>query len=226
MAAPERLSWPNFPEPSRRYTEQEYLDFDEKSAGRWEYMGGYIYPVGRPDLVNQLDPQFRAGATPAHYIVASNLMRSLFGGLADNCRPFASDARVYTPVTKGYVYPDVVIVCGDPEYHESGAKLPSLTNPVVAIEILSESTAEYDRIGKFMRYRSIESLQHYLLVDSRKVMVELFTRNGDTWLYAQATQPEDVVELVAVECWLTVRELYDGLDLPSVAETAPPDEMN
>lgn len=226
MSAAERLTWPNRPEPDRRYTVEEYLEFDEKAAGRWEYMDGCIYPVGRPDLMNKLDPQFRAGASPAHYSIASNLMRQLFSGLQKGCTPFASDARVYIPLTKGFVYPDVVVVCGKLEFEKPEAALPSLTNPVVAIEILSESTAEHDRSGKFMRYRSIDSLQHYLLIDSRRVSVEVFTRSETAWLYTQATRPDEVVELTAVQCRLTVGELYEGLDLPTVEEMMPPDEVD
>ena len=223
MSAAERYAWPAQPETNRRYTIREYLEFDAQAEGRWEYLGGYIYPVGRPDLVNQLDPQFRAGASPAHYELNRVLSGLLFGRLPETCRAFANDARVYIPVTKGYVYPDVVIVCGKQEFDDPTAKLPSLTNPVVIVEILSDATGEYDRSGKFMRYASIEGLQHYVLVDSRKVLVEVFTRGDAGWLYTQASQPTDVVELTAVQCRLSVIELYANLDLPTVEATMPPD---
>lgn len=200
----------------RRYSEAEYLAFDEKAEGRWEYFDGYILPVGRPDLANKLDPTFRAGASPAHYTLASTLLRSLFARLRKGCRPFSSDARVHIPITGGYAYPDVVIVCGRLEFFDPDKALPSLTNPVVIIEILSESTAEHDRIGKFMRYRSIPSLQQYLLVDSRKKQTELFTRREDaTWNYSPAAQDADQIDLTSVGCALTLAEVYEGLDLPS-----------
>lgn len=226
MSTAERLTWPNRSEPNRRYTVKGYLEFDEKAVGRWEYAGGRILPVGAPELVNQLDPQFRAGASVAHCCLQRVLNELIFIRLYKGCEAYTSDARVYTPLTQSYSYPDVVVQCDTPECLDASAMIPSLTNPIVLVENLSDATSDYDRSGKFMRYSSIKSLQHYLLVDSRKVLVEIFTRSETSWLYSQATQAHKVVELTAVQCSLTVGELYEGLDLPTVQETMPPDEVD
>lgn len=223
MAATQPLSWPdNPPEPGRRYTEAEYLAFDAQAAGRWEFMGGRIYPVGRPDLVNQLDPKFMAGASPTHYELSRRLNGFLFSRLPRACRAFVSNARVHLPSTGGYAYPDTVIVCGDLEFLDPESALPALTNPVVLVEILSESTAEYDHFGKFARYRHIPSLRQYLLLDSRRAQAEVLTRQdaGDTWTYEALARPEDVIQLATSNCVLTLAELYENL-LPFVSYDEP-----
>ncbi len=155
----------SFPQPSRRYTEAEYLAFDAQAAGRWEFMDGKILPVGRPDMANQLDPTFMAGTTPAHYELSRRLNGFLFGRLPTGCRAFVSDAKVHIPLTGAYAYPDTVIVCGELEFVDPEVAIPSLTNPVVLVEILSDSTVDYDRFGKFARYRSIPSLRQYVMLD-------------------------------------------------------------
>jgi Uma2 family endonuclease len=212
MSAAQPLTWPHIPEPTRRYTEAEYLAFDERAEGRWEYFDGKITPVGEPGMVNQLDPTFMAGASSTHYRLASTLLRALFAKLKNGCQPFASDARVHIPLTGGYAYPDVVIVCGELKFQNPDEPLPSLANPAIIVEILSESTAEFDRFGKFARYRSISSLQQYIMLDSRRPQVEVLTRQtGDAWLYEALNMPADVIHLAAGECILTLAELYEGL---------------
>lgn len=143
----------------RRYTEAEYLTFDEQAASRWEYVGGRTYPVGRPNLVNQLDPKFMVRASPTHYELSHRINGFLFTHLPSSCRAFTSDAYVCLPSAGGSAYPDMVVVCGNSAFYNSDTALPSLTNPIVIVEILSELTAEFDRFGKFTRYRHIPSLR-------------------------------------------------------------------
>ena len=198
--------------PKAWYSPEEYLAFDNAAEGRFEYMDGRITPVGAPDMVNVLDPTFRAGASPAHYRLSSRLMGLLFNRLTGGCEAASGNARVHIPITRAYAYPDVVIVCGQPEYLDPDAAVPSLVNPKVIIEIPSDSTAEYDRIGKFMRYRSIEALQEYVLIDPRSMAVEVFTRqNAGGWNYAPANEPSDALVLTSVGCSLGLAELYAGI---------------
>ena len=211
MLAPLVQSPQPFLPPKAWYSPEEYLAFDNAAEGRFEYMDGRITPVGAPDMVNVFDPTFRAGASPAHYGLASQLIGLLFSRLTGGCKAFASDARVNIPITRAYTYPDVVIVCGKPEYLDPDAAIPSLANPTVIIEILSESTADYDRIGKFMRYRSIETLQEYVLIDSRQMAVEVFTRHEIGWNYTPANEAGDSLVLASVGVRLGLAELYAGI---------------
>lgn len=211
MPAPTPLTWPELPEPGRRYTEAEYLAFDEKAEGRWEFFDGKITPVGEPNWGGQLDPKFMAGASPAHYVLASTLLKLLFRKLPPGCQPFASDARVHIPLISAYTYPDVVIVCGPLTFHDPDATLPALSNPAVIIEILSASTADYDRFGKLARYRSIPGLQQYIMLDSRELQAAVLTRQGNVWVYDVYLQPTDVISLALGDCQLTLAELYENL---------------
>ena len=208
------LAYPNpaADAPKTWYSPEEYLAFDNAAEGRFEYADGRITPVGAPGIVNVLDPTFRAGASPAHYEISRMLTGLLFSRLSAGCRAYASDARVHIPVTRAYTYPDVVIVCGKPEYTDPEAAIPSLLNPKIIVEILSDSTADYDRVGKFMRYRSIESLCEYVLIDPRMVAVELFARQPDgNWSYSPANELSAELLLPSVSCRVGLAELYAGI---------------
>ena len=136
----------------------------------------------------------------------------LFSRLPAGCRAYASDARVHIPITRAYAYPDVVIVCGKPEYADPVTAIPSLLNPEVIVEILSDSTANYDRVGKFIRYRSIESLCEYILIDQRMMAVEVFARQPDgSWSYSPANELSAELLLPSVSCRVELAELYAGI---------------
>ena len=191
------------------YTEAEYLAFDEAAEGRWEFMDGRIIPHGDPERANQLDPQFRAGASANHNELCRMLGGLFFSRLRPGCRAFTADTRTYTPVSKTYSYPDLVVFCGPPVYRNADTKVPSLTNPTLLVEVLSASTSGYDHSGKLLRYLSIESLQQYLMVDSREMQVELYSRlPAGTWEYWMARLPEQVIDLKSVGCQITLAELY------------------
>ena len=210
LAMSAALAQPKLP-PKTWYSPAEYLAFDNAAEGRFEYMDGRITPVGEPDMLNVLDPMFRAGASPAHNELSRVSGGLLFSRLTASCRAYTSDARVHIPITRAYTYPDLVIVCGKPEYSDPEAAIPSLTNPQVIIEILSDSTAEYDRMGKFMRYRSIEALQDYVLIDSRQLAVEVFSRHDGGWNYAPANEPTDSLIVTSVGVRIALSELYAGI---------------
>lgn len=203
------------------YSPEEYLAFDNAAEGRFEYMDGRIMPVGQPDMVNVLDPTFRAGASPAHNELSRVAGGLLFGRLPAPCRAYTSDMRVHIPITRAYDYPDLVIVCGKAEYDDPEAAIPSLTNPKVIIEILSEPTADYDQMGKLMRYRSIEVLREYVLIDSRQMAVEVFTRQPGGWNYAPANEPDDSLLLTSVDVRLSLREPYAGILAGQAAADTP-----
>ena len=208
------------------YTEAEYLAFDEAAEGRWEFMDGRILPVGAPERANQLDPQFRAGASNNHNELCRVLGGLFFTRLRKGCRAFTADARTFTAVSKTYTYPDLVVFCGQPNYLDASAKVPSLINPVLLVEVGSASTKNYDRSGKLMRYLSIESLQHYLMVDSQQMQVELYTRlPAGNWEFWIGHLPEQVIDLKSLDCQITLAELYDEVvfELSNEVPTASPE---
>lgn len=198
----------------RRYTEEEYAAMEYASEFKHELVDGQIYPWGHPDMLGMYDVQAMSGASLAHNIIAGNVFGLFQNALrGKGCRIFGSDMRVYVPLTGTYLYPDALVVCGKPEIQQNG-KLDLLTNPVVIIEVLSDSTADYDRSGKFMRYRSIESVRDYLLIDSRSLRVELYSRTEiGQWTLTEILDAQGAVTLPSLGVTLAVAKLYEDVEL-------------
>lgn len=199
--------------PKKYYTPEEYLALEEKAAYKSEYFDGQIYPMG--DFEGDT-PEKRAGS----HVICNAIRENLIGEVGvflkkKGCRSYSSDQRVFIPTTGLYAYPDLVIVCGKPEFSDS--QTSSLTNPIVMIEVLSQSTANYDRGEKFELYREIPTLREYLLVDSRRIWVELWRKSeqGIWSLMFESKSLDAVVHLEAIQDDLLLADLYANTeDLP------------
>lgn len=109
-----------------------------------------------------------------------------------------------------YTYPDVIVVCGEQKFDD---KIPNtLLNPTVVIEVLLPATAAYDRGDKFVAYRTLESLQEYLLISQDSVRVEHYMRQGEAWLFTETTRLEDTILLPSIDCKLLVSDIYKKVD--------------
>ncbi len=149
-------------EHKRLMTEAEYLTIERAALEKSEYYKGEIVSM--------------AGATKNHNRVKENLAIQVGFYLVNKaCQSFSSDMRVHLPDTSLYAYPDIVIVCGEPELIAD--EFDNLLNPCAIIEVLSDGTEGYDRGRKFHRYRAIPSLVEYLLVDSQTISVEVWRKN-------------------------------------------------
>jgi Uma2 family endonuclease len=150
-----------------------------------------------------------SGARRAHNLIATNTVGELYQQLLERpCEVYSSDMRVKVSSTGLYTYPDVVVVCGEPQFLDN--EFDTLLNPKVLVEILSESTEAYDRIQKFELYGSLESLAEYVMVSSLRVRVERYTRQPDgTWNYCSKTSLEDAIDLKSVDCHLRLADLYN-----------------
>ncbi len=176
----------------RHYPVDEYLTLAEGSNLRLEYFDGEIFAM--------------SGGTINHNQIAQNLTKVL---RSNDCRPYLIDLRVRTPAGL-YTYPDVVVICGAPLY--TAERPPSVTNPVVIAEVLSESTRDYDRGQKFELYRGSATLRDYLLVDQYSIVVEHRFRSGDGWQSRGYTRSEDSFRLTGIGVTLNVGALYDLVD--------------
>jgi Uma2 family endonuclease len=183
----------------KRATLDEYLALERASDVRHEYFAGVITAM--------------AGASYRHNLIAGNIARSVGNQLAGRrCSVLPSDMRVRT-ISTLYTYPDVTIVCGDPEL--SGAGEETLLNPVVVIEILSASTEAYDRGDKFEHYRSIPSLREYVLVAQDRMRVEHFERQAKgQWLLTTFRSAESPVVFPALGIEIPLAEIYAQVELP------------
>jgi Uma2 family endonuclease len=181
------------------FTEKEYLEIERSALDKHEFYKGEIFAM--------------SGASIPHNIIAMNCYIDLGTKLkGKNCNPFGSDLRIHIPKNTLYTYPDISIICGDIETTDD--KFDTVTNPSVIIEILSESTKNYDKGGKFTLYREIESLKEYILIDSEAVMVEKFIKNVDnSWQLTEYKKLEDffTIDTVAIKMELTT--IYAGVKL-------------
>ncbi len=182
-----------------RFTPQEYLARERAADHKSEYVSGEIFAM--------------AGTSYKHTIIVSNLLREIGRQLRGGpCRAVANNLRVSVQATGAYVYPDVVIVCGQPQFGDE--YLDTLLNPAALIEVLSDSTEAFDRGGKFAHYRRLASLQEYVLITQSVMRVEHFVRDGDRWVLSELNQPEAVLVLASVSAFLPVAEVYDSIEFP------------
>jgi Uma2 family endonuclease len=182
------------PKRQEHLTAEEYLFQERLSETRREYFNGETFAM--------------AGASRRHNQIASNLTRVLGNQLADRpCSVYSSDMKVKIQKLNKYAYPDVLIVCGQQQFEDENEDV--LLNPVVIIEVLSDSTEAYDRGDKFLHYQGIPSLAEYLLVSQKTCQIEKFTRQlDDTWVYSQYREMGSDIELATVDCRLRLQEVY------------------
>ena len=175
----------------------EYLERERTAFEKSEYYRGEVFAM--------------AGATKEHNAIVGALMGELYGYLKNKaCKVFPSDMRVHNQINSLYTYPDVVVVCGKEEYLDD--KFDTLLNPTILFEVLSSTTEDYDRGTKFKLYRSIPSLQNYVLVSSTEMLAEVYTRHGDTWVLTTAKAKEEHIHISAINVNLLLSDIYAQVD--------------
>ncbi len=182
-------------EPQKSFlTAAEYLEIERKAEYKSEYFNGEMFAM--------------AGASRPHNRIATTISRVLDTQLLErDCNVYGSDMRVKIKKINKYTYPDVVITCGKELFEDD--KVDILLNPIVIVEILSDSTEAYDRGRKFQHYQFIESLAEYILIAQDAVRLEQYVRQNDrTWLYSEYQNLSDIVKLESVGCELALREVY------------------
>src|ERR1017187_5873973 len=168
--------------PKTYLTPEQYLEIERKAEFKSEYYQGEMFAM--------------AGARWAHNLILLNLASELRQQLRSRpCSVTSSDMRVRVNAKGLYTYPDVVVVCGEPQFLDE--RRDTLLNPTLIVEVLSESTEQYDRGRKFEHYRPLESLAEYLLVSSERVSVERYTRQPDgSWNYIAKASLEDSLDQI------------------------------
>ena len=177
-------------------TPSAFLAFERtQHDAKHEYLNGQITAMG--------------GASEAHNLIVWNVLASLHGQMRGRpCRSYGSDMRVKVPASGLYTYPDIAALCGEPEFEDDA--FDTLLNPGVIIEVLSPSTEAYNRGAKFAHYRSIESLQTYVLIAQDVPHIELFERQPDgRWLLSEVKGLDASVPLEAVGCDLELEAVYE-----------------
>ncbi len=185
--------------PQKRIPPEEYLALERKSSLKSEYFNGEVFAMG--------------GASPSHALIVTNIVSELRGQLKKRpCVVYSTDLRVKVAPTGLYTYPDVVVVCGKALFDDD--QKDTLLNPALIVEVLSESTKDYDRGGKFEHYRTVESFKEYVLVAQDKHHVEHFVRQPDRrWLLSETNRIEDTLDLTSIGCRLALAEVYDKVEM-------------
>jgi Uma2 family endonuclease len=179
-------------------TPEQYLEIERRAEYKSEYYQGEMFAM--------------AGAKGNHNLIVGHLVAQLDQQLRSRpCSVTPSDMRVRVSATGLYTYPDVIVVCGEPQFLDD--QRDTLLNPTLIAEVLSPSTEAYDRGRKFEHYRSVESLAEYLLVSSERVSAKLFARQPDgRWLLTAASGLEDTLQLPTTGCRVPLAELYEKVE--------------
>jgi Uma2 family endonuclease len=177
---------------------EEYLAFERGAQQKHEYYKGEVFAM--------------SGAGLRHNVIFSNLFTSIGYLLKGKpCFPYGSDMRLHIPENTLFTYPDISIYCGA---LNDDLKEDNAINPTVLIEILSPSTRDYDRGGKFKLYREIPTLKEYVLVDTESILVEVFRINqSGRWELAEYKSSDTVLPFTSLSISVTLKDIYQGTKL-------------
>ena len=185
------------PTEKRYYTPEEYLALEESAIDKSEYHDGEIIPM--------------TGGTTNHNKIALNFCRKFpLTVNGQDYETFINDVRLWIPLTRRYVYPDIMVIQGEPQYQGSNKTI--VTNPLVIVEVLSNSTQDYDRGGKFLAYRSIPEFQEYILIDQYSYHIEQFAKNSNgKWVLTEYDSAESGLTLESVDFQIPLSEIYERI---------------
>lgn len=184
--------------PKRKLTPEEYLEIERKAEYKSEYFNGEIYAM--------------SGARRNHNKIATNVGGLIWQHLkGKDCESYSNDMRVFVPKTGLYTYPDVVVVCGEPKFQDN--VFDTLLNPILLVEVLSDSTEGYDRGKKFQHYRSIESLREYVLVSQDEARIEKYLKQGaGFWVLSDAFGLDAKINFDSIDCEIALNEVFDKVN--------------
>ncbi len=184
--------------PRLNFTIEQYLEMEDVSLEKNEYYNGEIFAM--------------AGASINHNHIVRNTLFSIEQHLhkSKKCNVFPNDLKIHSKTTTLFTYPDLSIICGEPEVLEGRKDI--VTNPSVLIEVLSPSTQDYDRGSKFGLYRKIENLKEYITISSMEVYVEKHDKQSDgSWVLNEYKKMEDSFNINSIGLEVLVENLYNNL---------------
>jgi Uma2 family endonuclease len=172
----------------------DYLAVERTSPRKHEFSDGQIYLM--------------AGGSPRHNYLAANTVAALHRALRGGpCFPLTADQRIRT--SDGlYTYSDGSVFCGALDLAEE----QTATNPMLLVEVLSDSTRTYDRGDKLELYKAIPTLRHVVLIEPDGIDVEVWSRRGDAWVREVRVERTDRVVLDALGIALSVGDIYEDFE--------------
>ena len=183
---------------SKIYTPEEYFLLEETAEYKHEYRNGEIIPM--------------TGGTTNHNEIASNFCAYLKLALkGKNYRVFIGDVRLWIPDYNLYTYPELMIIEGQPSYYQN--RNDTVTNPSIIVEVLSKSTANYDRGEKFKIYRSIPDFKEYILIDQYQLYIEQYAKTSEKkWEVKYYESEESILKLTSLDFQIAFSDLYERVD--------------
>jgi Uma2 family endonuclease len=184
------------------YTYDEYLDIERASEEKFEYHDGMLVAM--------------AGGTAKHGQIALNFGTELnifFKAQKRSCSSLSSDVRVHIWTANKAYYPDVSVVCGPIEYSRKDKQ--AITNPILVLEVLSETTMNLDYGVKFLNYRLLPSLQQYVLVSQSEAKVDVYSRQETGWDLRTYEGLSAQLQLPHLDCSISLADIYrrvEGID--------------
>lgn len=179
-------------------TVEEYLKIEQESNDKYEFHNGHIYPM--------------AGGTINHGLICGNIFGEIRAKLKDgDCKTINSEIKLHIEKSNKYIYPDTMVICGNIETSED---LPNaVTNPILIVEVLSKSTADYDRGDKFFFYQQIASLKEYILIEQDKKQIDIYTRKKNLWKTSRVTALDKVLHISCLDIDILIEDIYQDADL-------------
>ena len=186
------------PTSSKYYTPEEYIELEEKSEFKNEYIHGEIIPM--------------TGGTTNHNEIALNFCTNFkFNMRGKNYRIYMGDVKLWLQRYQIYTYPDIMVIQGEPKYQGTGTT--QVTNPLIIVEVLSKSTINYDQTDKFRFYRSLPELKEYIMINQYEYFIEQFAKNVEgQWVLTEYESFNDILSLKSIDFQIPFNDIYEGIN--------------
>ena len=184
---------------NRYYTPAEYLALEEQAEYKNEYRNGAIIPM--------------TGGTTNHNKIAGNFYKKFPLTIAEqDYEIYIGDVKLWIPQYRIYTYPDIMVVKGQPIYQGTGTT--TITNPLLIVEVLSNSTKNYDKTDKFKYYRYLAGFQEYIMIDQYSFAVEKFVKQtAGQWLFKEYEGENAVLVMDALDFQIALSEIYHRVNV-------------
>jgi Uma2 family endonuclease len=179
---------------------KEYVSVEKEAEKKYEYHDGTISAM--------------AGGTLEHGLICGNIfgeIRTALRNKKSNCKPINSEVKLHVQSVNRFLYPDTMVICG--EIEKSKDEINAVTNPILIVEVVSKSSASYDRGDKFYFYRQIETLQEYIIIEQEKALVEIYKRKGDLWKITRISGLECKIFLSSLDVEIDLVEVYRDVEI-------------
>ena len=192
---------------SKKLRIDQYLDYERQGEVRYEFHLGEVFAM--------------AGGTLAHTILSSNALRLLGNALQQagkNCLAVNSDIKIEIESSKRYVYPDAAVICG--KINESDVITGAIRNPRIVVEVVSDTSGDYDRGAKMRYYLSLPTLKEYLIIEQDRVHATLYRKHekGDLGSFHYSDGLDASIDLNSIGVSIKMTDLYQNVPIANEGE--------